>query len=206
MYDYLQRGNFTNEWAGFDYRVSVAEQFLDHYSRIHAQDIYRWLWEGEFGAGSAAPDLDLNRLVYDLRLARIRTGSQEEPIWEPMGLSMKILKINLVPYADSGCPLMRLIEMNRKSREVRPNTLRFKRDWSFMKTQIIPGMSVSVDEMVQFENTIAFHMTPEASWSDDFMDHYGMGYRLVPQSIFFKHFPEYEPVDADMLRFVLEEE
>lgn len=209
MYDYLQTGYFNQEQASHEYRVAVAEEFLDRYTRIRPQDVYRWLWEGEFGPGINSPDLTLDRLTEDLRNSRMRPRSSVEDIWEPMGLSMRILKINLVPYADAGCPMLRLLEMAEHAREVRPNTMRFKKDWYFVKTQITPDLSITIEQMTAFENTIAFHMTPEVTYSPDYLEAYGLGYRLAPRQFFFKFFPEYEPEDEqDITRayFDLDEE
>ncbi len=197
MYDYLHNIYYSQEWFSHEYRVALAEDFLDHYREIMPQDIYRWLWEGEFGPGLQAPTNSLDQLTYDLRLARMMEGAREQRLWESMGLGMHILKINLVPYVDHGCPLMRLLELSRKTLEMKANTLRFKKDWHFMKTQIVPGMEITVDQMNGFENTIAFHMTPEVSWSDHYMKKYGVGYRLVPRNQFFQFFPEFEPLENE---------
>ncbi len=207
MYEHLHEELYDNpEWFALEYRVATAESFLDYYKKIKAQDIYRWLWEGEYGPGSNLPESTLDRLTYDLRLARMMHGAREQNLWEPMGLAMKILKINLVPYADTGCPLKRLLDLSIRATEMRPNTLRFKRDWHFMKTQIPPDLEITIDQMSGFENDIPFHMTPEISWSDTYIDTYGIGYRLVPRHLFFRFFPEYEPVNMEYLRFVDSEE
>lgn len=207
MYEYLHDYYyFDPDWFAHEFRVATAEEFLDHYKKVRPADVYRWLWEGEYGPGSNSPESSLDRLTYDLRLARMKQGAREQKIWEPMGLAMKVLKINLVPYADSGCPLKRLLDLSVRATEMRANTLRFKRDWNFMKTQIIPGMEISVDQMNSFENTIAFHMTPEVPWSELFLKQYGTGYRLAPRRLFFRHFPEYEPVDMEYMRLYDTEE
>lgn len=197
MYDYLYDNYYNQEWAGQEFRVQIAERFLERYVHIRPEDIYRWLWEGEYGPGMNSPDLTIDRLNTDLRYARTISGSRKQEIWEPMGLAARILKINLVPYADSGGPFLRLLEMSNRAREIRPNTLRFKRDWYFMKTQVTRGMEVSLESMNDFENRIAFHMTPEVAFSETYIGHYGTGYRLVPRTLFFKHFPEYEPDDYE---------
>ncbi len=197
MYDYLQSKYVTAAQNSMELKVQITDQFFESYPDVSAQDIYRWIWEGEFGITAANDDMTLDRLSTDLRKARTMQISRYQPLWEAMGLSMRIVKINLVPYTDSGCPLNRLLELARKSREMRPNTLRFKRDWYFVKTQIVPGMSVTVEEMNQFENTIPFHMTPDLPFTDHFTETYGAGYRLAPRELFFKYFPEYEPTDYE---------
>ena len=201
MYDHLHEQYMNQQWVGPEYRAMLAEQFLDYYTDLKAQDIYRWLWEGEFGPGGNILDLSLDRLNTDLRKARADINVYEQKLWEPSGLSMKILKINIVRYADSGCPLLRLLELAARTRDSVPNTLRFKHNWNFMKTQLISGMNVTPEDMNVFENSIAFHMTPEINYSDLFIENYGLGYRLVPRQVFFKYFPEYEPEELDFELF-----
>ncbi len=182
-----------NYFVEFELKSRVAEDFLDKYRQAKAGDIYRWLWEGEFGAGNTIKALTLDRLTSDIRLARMHPSANVQKIWEDLGLAFTRLKINLVPYSDSGCPLKRLLMLAERGKEMRSDTLRFKQDWSFMKTQIVPGMAISVDEMTGFENSIPFHVTPEVPFSKDFDRFYGTGYEIVPRNLFFQYFPEYEP-------------
>ena len=183
-------------YEGEDYdnqaKSKMADWFLDSYKKIQAGDLYRWVWEGEFGLYNKAVDLSLDRLTEDIRLARIKHGRTQKSVWEPLGLAFSLIKINLVPYADSGCPLKRLLMLEERARDVRPNPLRFKHDWHLMKTQITPGLSVSLDSISEFENSIPFHVTPEVSYSEGFLEEYGLGYRIVPRALFFNYFPEYE--------------
>jgi len=197
MYDYLHDKYVNQIFSGMELKVRITDQFFETYKEVTAQDIYRWIWEGEFGICNSSEDLTLDRLSTDLRKSRTMAISREQTIWEPMGLSMRIVKINLVPYADSGCPMNRLIELAKKSKEMKPNTLRFKRDWYFVKTQIVSGMTVTVEDLNQFENTVPFHMTPDLPFTESFVDKYGLGYRLAPRELFFKYFPEYEPTDYE---------
>ncbi len=175
----------------FEERMFIAEQFLDCYSLAEPCDIYRWVWEGEFGLGRHSLDLDLENLHQDLRLARIHKTRISLPVTENLGLANRFVKVNLAPYADSGCPLKRLLMLEERVPDMRPDPLRFKRDWAFMKTQLAHGMSVTVEMMNEFENEIPFHMAPEVDFSAAWKSNYGTGYRIVPRGAFFQYFPEY---------------
>ncbi len=168
----------------------MAEWFLENYSDLKARDMYRWLWEGEFGAAHHGRNLSLDRLTEDIRLARIK-NRRGLMVWEPLGLANVLVKVNLVPYSDSGCPLKRLIMLEERARDVRPNPLRFKHDWNLLKTQLTPDMPVKIEHIHEFENSIPFHLTPEVQYTDEFIDKYGLGYRVVPRTLFFDYFPEY---------------
>lgn len=168
----------------------ISEWFLEQYPKIEACDIYRWIWEGEYGGKMGSTELTLDYLTNNIREARIH-GRRPAAVWEPMGLAMLLVKINLVTYADQGCPLLRLLMLEERSREIRPNPMRFKHDWSLMKSQLAPGMAVSVEKLIAFENAIPFHTVPEVKYSETFLKEYGSGYRIVPRNLFFNYFPEY---------------
>lgn len=172
-----------------DLKTRTAEWFLKTYREAKASDIYQWLHEGEFGYRSQ-PDSSLDRLTEDIRLARYAPPVYEG-IWEPLGLSDRLIKVNVAFYSDAGCPLPRLIQLNERVQEIRPNSLRFKANWNFMKTEIVPGMNVTLDQIHQFENEIPFHMTPAVNYSSEFLASYGRVYRIVPRRLFFQYFPEY---------------
>ena len=193
---------FEQASISYEEKVFIAEQFLDTYEIEHARDMYRWLWEGEFGPGSQATDPNLESLAQDIRHARMhaRRSRREFPhLCEDIGLARKFLKINLVPYADSGCPLQRLIALMERMKDARPDPLRFKKDWAFTKTQIYPGLPITIDKLNHFENEIAFHMSPEIEYSEEFLEKYGNGYRIVPRNLFFQYFPEYAPENSGWL-------
>ena len=180
----------------YEEKVVIAEGFLERYNVTEARNVYRWLWEGEFGAGSRTPTASLEQLSQDIRVARMharRADYTPSGLCEEIGLAQRFIKVNLVPYADSGCPLKRLVLLADRGREARPDPLRFKSDWAFMKTQIVPGMELTIDRMNHFEEEIAFHMAPEVEYSEDHLKKFGVGYRLVPRSLFFAYFPEYAP-------------
>ena len=187
MFNYVEK----NEDEDIGIKNRIAEWFFTTYSSLQSCDIYRWLWEGEYGRYNKMLDMSLDKLTEDIRLARIHPR-QVKKVWEPLGLAMVLVKINLVSYSESGCPLKRLIMLEERARDIRPNPLRFKRDWSLIKTQLLPDMKIKSENLNDFENSIPFHIVPEVAYSTEFVHEYGQGYRIVPRSLFFDYFPEYE--------------
>lgn len=181
----------------YGHKEVVAEDFFRRYTEIHAADVYRWLWEGEFGPGATGPQLTLDRLTDDLRLARMFPHKERQKICENLGLAGSMLKVNIVPYVDSGCPFKRLLVMAERVRDVPADPLRFKRDWAFMKAWILRSSVLRLEEINNFENRIAFHLTPEVGYSERFLQNYSVGYRVVPKNLFFHHFPEYTSILSD---------
>lgn len=188
MFEHLQE---ISERASIESMTRTAEQFLDNHPIARARDLYRWLWEGEFGPGTRHQPTRLDELTQMIRTARMHKSAGLQPMWEPLGLTCRFVHVNLIPYSDAGCPLKRILSLGERTRDYRADQLRFKMQWAFMKTQIIHGMRITVEEMVSFENDIAFHMTPEISFTDEYLTEYGSGYMVVPYDLFFETYPEY---------------
>jgi hypothetical protein len=129
-------------------------------------------------------------------------GTVKLPVWEYLGLNNKLLKINIVSYAAHDGPLLRLLYFSSRTKDIKTDSLRFKKNWQFIKTQISPGMTITVEKMVEFEYKIPFHMTPEVSYTDSFLSQFGSNYRIVPASLFFNTFPEFNPDDRGSGDFV----
>ncbi len=188
MFEHLQE---ISSRVSVESMTLTAELFLDRHPNARAQDIYRWLWEGEFGPGQREQPSRLDELTQMIRTARMHKSAGKQPMWEPLGLTRRFVHVNVIPYSDAGCPLKRLISLGERTRDFRADQLRFKMQWSFMKTQIVPGMRVTVEEMNAFENDIAFHMTPEIPFTEEYIKEHGSGYMVLPYDMFFETFPEY---------------
>lgn len=186
---------FESDFFLMDEKSERAEWFYSHYHSYTAEDIYAWLWAGEFGYPPGQyPDADLHRLLEDIRQARYHAGTIRS-VWEPLGLENHLIKINIAYYADVGCPLPRLIQLSERIREeISPNAMRFKSNWNLMKAHISEGADVSLTQIHEFEERIPFNMTPFIPHTADFLSQFGVHYRIVPAALFFDHFPEYESI------------
>lgn len=168
----------------------LVNWFLEHHPIARPRDVYGWLREGEYGKPVSIHNFSLDRLTQDIRLARIE-GIRDQPVWEPLGLAMLLVRINLVPYSDSGCPLKRLLMLEEKVQNIRPNPMRFKSDWSFFKAGLSENHPLTENDLIEFENSIPFHLVPEMEYGEKFLAAYGLGYRIVLRHQFFHFFPEY---------------
>ena len=61
-----------------------------------------------------------------------------------------------------------------------------------MKTIVVPGMELTLDQIHQFENLIPLHMTPYMGFTEEFERVYGQAFRIVPRKSFFQYFPEFQ--------------
>ena len=177
----------------------IIEWYMEHYNLTNLQDIYRWLWEGEYGSGNR--DFSLDKLIDDIHLARINSIKKDR-IWEPAGLALTLIKINLVPYVNFGCPLKRLLSLEERVLNIHPNPLRFKEDWALIKTKYSKSKKLSTEDFNDYENSIPFHTVPIVQFSAEYINKFGLSYRILPRNLFFEYFPEYEIEEETFFRLI----
>ena len=95
MFEHLQE---ISERASIESMTRTAEQFLDNHPIARARDLYRWLWEGEFGPGTRHQPTRLDELTQMIRTARMHKSAGSQPMWEPLGLTCRFVHVNLIPY------------------------------------------------------------------------------------------------------------
>lgn len=186
---------FEPDFFYLDQKNQLAEWFYSHYHSYTPDDIYGWLWAGEFGyPPNQYPGPSLQTLLNDIRMSRHHPCSLST-IWEPLGLELALIKINIKVYADTGCPIPILIEMSERIREeINPNAMRFKSNWNLMKAQIFDTAAISLADVHSFEDRIPFNMTPYLPFSENYQIQFGRYYRIVPANFFFERFPEFETI------------
>jgi hypothetical protein len=186
---------FESDFFLMDRKSKQAEWFYTHYHSYTPEDIYGWLWAGEFGYPPGLyPDANLHALMEDIRRARHQPGAHRA-VWEPLGLESLLVKINIAVYTDEGCPLPRLVDLSERIREeIHPNAMRFKSNWNLMKAQISTAAEVTLTQIHDFEERIPFNMSPYIQYSPDFLAQFGPHFRIVPATMFFDAYPEYEDI------------
>ncbi|GIX40978.1 MAG: hypothetical protein KatS3mg129_0711 [Leptospiraceae bacterium] len=172
-----------------DERLRFADWFYNYYRNYSAQDIYTWLWIGEFGYPEF-PQVSLNLLRENIRKAKLQP-SKIRKIWEPIGISKKFIKINIDLYFEAGYPLLRLIDLIEKVKEFKNiDKLTFKNNWNLMKIQLDFTKPLTLKDLNQFQEKIPFHMTPFYPFTEEFLKEFGQYYFIVPMDMFFNFYPE----------------
>ncbi|MCS7206232.1 MAG: hypothetical protein NZ853_11105 [Leptospiraceae bacterium] len=180
-----------------DEKLRFANWFYNNYENYTPQDIYSWLWLGEFGYPEL-PKNDLHTLREHIRLANA-FPSKVRKIWEPLGISQKFIKINVDLYFEEGFPLLRLLDLVSKAK-VSESTekLTFKNNWNLMKIQIDFTSKIDLKSINEFQEKVPFHMTPYLPFTEKFQQEFGMYYRIVPLEEFFSFFPECIDIYPDL--------
>jgi hypothetical protein len=179
-------------------KAFALKKFIQENPFYELQDLYRWLYYGEFGSQDIPSYLDKERARLELMRIKedIKSEKQKnlsEKIWEPMGLSQRFIMVFVTRYYEQFCPLMRLINLIERAPAFRGTRMQFKLDWAFLKEYIIRNSGrFTKQDFYGFEDRINFHQIPEVPFTDKFQKMRPEKYRVVPRKLFFDFFPEYD--------------
>lgn len=184
-------------------RTSFIEMFFGMYPKLQPQDIYHWLWLGEFGSNLMGIKMndDLEKITQDMEEYYIMSSKREgttrdtvkkEVICEPLGMTNYYLKINLLAYNRAGCPLKRLLRLQSSSNQLRPDNFRMLQDWDLCQKIAVLDNRIKQEDFTLFEKKVALNMLPKMDFSREFISEYQPCYRVVPRKLFFRFFSEYE--------------
>jgi hypothetical protein len=184
---------YTNEQ-----KVFAVKKFMIENPFYELQDLYRWLYYGEFGYQDPASYLKKDRGKPELVkiLDEIKSEKQiplAERVWEPMGLSQRFVMVFLSRYFEQQCPIMRLVNLMERSPAFRGTRMQFKLDWAFLKDYIIRNSGrFTRQDFYGFEDRINFHQIPDIPFTEKFKNSRVEKYRIVPRKLFFDFFPEFD--------------
>jgi len=180
-------------------RALLIHEFLDTHPEAEIQDLYKWLYLGEFGepeknmfysGTKALPELHL--LLAEIK----RETTYAEPckkLWEPIGIAARFVKVFLTPYYLRECPLNRLVNLMERSPAFRGGRMEFKLDWNYLKEKaMVIRPDWDKEQFQKFEEENNFHQLPDLPHTELFLTVQPYAYRVVSQKLFFSYYPEYE--------------
>lgn len=179
-------------------KLYMVSQFLDEYPKLEIQDLYKWLYYGEFGYEEGNTFLKAKKQVP--KLQQILDEIQDEKlkeydypgVWKPMGCAHKFVMVYLTPYAEKDCPLLRIVNLMERSPAFSGSRMQFKLDWGIIKEFVLKEKPEwNKDDFYQFEDRIGFHQLPILHFTDAFHEYHPFKYRVVSQKLFFDYFPEF---------------
>ncbi len=180
-------------------KLFLITKFAEEHPEAEIQDFYKWLYFGEFGVEEYNTLLMGNKQFPELHviLAEIKKEAiidhSQTPLWEPMGVSARFVKVYVTPFYLKDCPIKRLVNLIERSPAFRGVRMTFKLDWNTLKEVVMElRQDLSRREFINFEDKINFHQLPELSHSEGFAAKNPYFYRVVSQKLFFDYFPEYE--------------
>ncbi|TGL38432.1 hypothetical protein EHQ53_16780 [Leptospira langatensis] len=179
-------------------KISSLNRFIELHPLVEIQDLYKWLYYGEFGEIVIQEFYSEKKTapVLHSMLEGLRSDSDldlsPERVWEPLGFSQRYLMIYLTPYYNLEYPLMRVVNLIQRSSAFQGYRMRFKLDWILLKDEIVSrNMGFSKQDFINFEDRIQFHQLPELDFSDTFKTNYPAASCIVATKLFFEYFPEF---------------
>ncbi|TGK00896.1 hypothetical protein EHO59_13320 [Leptospira semungkisensis] len=179
-------------------KISSLNRFIELHPLVEIQDLYKWLYYGEFGEIVIQEFYSEKKTapVLHSMLEGLRSDSDlnlaPERVWEPLGFSQRYLMVYLTPYYNLEYPLMRVVNLIQRSSAFQGYRMRFKLDWILLKDEIVSrNMGFSKQDFINFEDRIQFHQLPELDFSDSFKVNYPATTRIVATKLFFEYFPEF---------------
>jgi len=179
-------------------KVYLITRFMNRYPSLEIQDLYKWLYYGEFGYEEMNTFLTARKNIPRLQEILDDLSTEKElnitppDVWEPMGCSHKFIMVYLTPYNDHNCPLLRIVNFMERSKAFSGSRMQFKLDWSIVKeTALSLRPEWKKEDFYQFEDRIDFHSLPLLGFSETFLESHPYKYRVVSQKLFFEYFPEF---------------
>jgi hypothetical protein len=184
-----------------DQKIFAIKKFLIANPFYELQDLYKWLYFGEFGFEDQMSYLkkdrgkpELIKILDDIKSEKDKLIS--EKIWEPMGLSQRFVMVFVTRYEEKKCPIMRLVNLIERSPAFRGTRMQFKLDWAFLKDYVIRTSGrFTRQDFYGFEDRINFHQLPNVDFTSKFKSQRPEKYRIVPRKLFFDFFPEFDTME-----------
>ena len=136
-----------------DQRIFSIQKFIQTNPFYELQDLYQWLYFGEFGSvmektdkPSAKTKPELIKILEQLKIEK--EMQSDDVVWESMGLSFRFVMVYLTPYHTLQCPLTRIINLLDRSPAFRGTRVHFKLDWVFVKEYIIKHSNLKQNQRV----------------------------------------------------------
>ncbi|WCL48377.1 hypothetical protein [Leptospira sp. GIMC2001] len=194
----LERDSVLSKQA----KIYLMSRFFDFHKNIEIQDLYKWLYYGEFGYEEQNAFLRARKSVPQLQLLLDQIDTEKsfeqqiDRVWEPMGCSHRFVMVYIAPYFRKECPLVRMVNLMERSPAFRGSRMQFKLDWSILKEYAMQrDKKFTKEEFYQFEDRIGFHQLPSQEFSEEFQETHPYAYRVVSQKLFFEYFPEFYDED-----------
>lgn len=179
-------------------KIFLISQFMSKYPQVQIQDLYKWLFLGEFGIEEKNTFLKPKKNITQLQeiLDDIDTEKElniEPPcVWIPLGCSHRFVMVYVTPFFKKEFPLMRLVNILERSKAFTGSRMQFKLDWGILKEYALSVRKEwSKQDFYLFEDKIDFHSIPDVDFSETFLEAHPYKYRVVSQKLFFEYYPEF---------------
>ena len=165
--------------------VSFANELVDRYPKCEAKDLYKTLYQDEFGPGHIISSWANARAYLEREIASM-PAHDEYGLVEPCGPSGRMLRLNLRTALAEGIGVDTIIALMKTSMErLQPDTLAFLQQWDAVrelaKQRKLPLTSAQIEE---FDQTLGPDGLDVIHHSNVYMMNYAPAYRVILTSVY----------------------
>lgn len=167
-----------------------VKQLVEYHQQLRpdlqVQDVYKMLYQANFGVGHILTDSTGVRAYLMEELASMDTTDRSEPLLERISTSGEIVRVNLRPFKAMNLNPQALLQlMERSAAETRPDTLAFNREWNEFCALVRYGfLKFSLNEVEEWDARVSARVLQPVHHSQQYTRAYKPAYRVVRSSLF----------------------
>jgi NADPH:quinone reductase-like Zn-dependent oxidoreductase len=160
--------------------IKLVNDHLDRYPAMQIQDVYKLLYQGEFGVKHIIDSQGAARHRLSMELHQVQPDTSI-PLWEIISPDSSLIRINLSPFKAARNELEKLWEAIWKTaNDVQGDTAKFVNHWQVIIQGIEDGrLDFPLQETTQFWHTMEANGFPAVHHSQIYRDTYHPAYRVV---------------------------
>jgi hypothetical protein len=174
----------------------LVEFHLSIKKDVQVQDIYKMLYQANFGVEHLLGDTAGVARYLEEELASLATAPSDEPLVERISTSDQVVRVNLRPFKRLNLEPARLVEcMFQSAAETKPDTLVFLREWNeFAALVRYRLVDLPSEQLQEWSEKVESGAYGPAHHTDAYRAANSPAYRVVRRAVFERMFPLVESV------------
>lgn len=163
----------------------LVEHHLDRYPEMGVEDVYKMLYQANFGVEHLLADTAAVRTFLLAELAELNETIANEALVERISCDGLIVRVNLRPFKQAGMDAELLVRaMFATAATTRPDTLMFRRQWNEFEGLVRYGfLRFNVPDVEAFSGRIASNIIVPIHHSQAYERAYHPAYRIVRRDV-----------------------
>ena len=158
----------------------ILRNHLARYPAMQIQDVYKLLHQAAFGSEHAVPSAERARAWLEREIAAMGAATIDEPVFDPLSPTGKIVRVHLRPFmAQGGDPEILLNAFLCTANEFEGSKVSFEQYWDLA----LHLKHFDIKDMNDFITPMRSQGYPAAHHSSSYRDEYHPAYRVVLKSL-----------------------
>jgi hypothetical protein len=166
--------------------LQLIEYHQQSRPKLQVQDVYKLLYQANFGVEHFLTDTAGVRTYLLDELATMDTTSQREPLIERISPTDEIVRINLRPFKQLQLDPEKLVQaMFLSASETKPDTEGLYHDWNEFAALVRFGfLNFPMKDVEEWDSRVSAGNLRPAHHSEVYIDTYKPAYRVVKRAVF----------------------